>query len=204
MYYVNKINIVVPCSRSTFLEQIYNSIKSTVLVNPWTIYFILDESDIHKFSMINSIRSANCEILINKNNPGFYDGGSSCRNTAIDNISSGWVMFIDDDNKMHPNLQNTLTKIEKFYPYARGFTVIQVLNDDVPRMIPHQIIEQELDTGVFIFKRDLIGTSRWSRSWVNNDVNFYKDVSRKDRHNIVHVSEIGSYYNYFKPTRRII
>lgn len=191
----NILNIVTPVSRYDFLEIIYYSIKNT-MKSKWIWYLVLDKS---KLIDLPKICWPECKILFSENSEFGHDGGSAGRNIAIDNIHSGWISFLDDDTIMHPNFYNTFSKVNNFYPYALGFTVITCFSNNIPRIIPYPYGENQLDTSCFVFKREAINDIRWHLSPRLNDVVFYNQVWENFAPYIIHMTDVAAYYNYLRP-----
>ena len=194
-----KLNIVTPTSRFDFLETIYHSIKST-FKDEWKWYISIDKDN----KNVLPILYPEMIILKSENKMFGRDGGSTGRNAAIDVIRDGLVMFLDDDTIMHPNFYKTYTNFINLYPWAVGFTMITAFPNNIPRIIPHPYALNQLYTSCYIFKRDVIGDTRWDLSPCLNDVNFYNKIWSQYAQYIVHMTEIGAFYNYLRPPNEVM
>lgn len=204
------VHIVTPVSRLTYLEQIY---KSIVDLNPkckWLWHCCIDtrtiKSEIPKFSdqQINYYIENKLPNMIDNHRITRDSTPSLLRNTAIDNIREGWIHFVDDDNKVHPNWFNLFYKMRQYYPFAIGMTVIGEHNDNTLRCIPHPYSKNMLDTANYTFHISALKNVRWSYTGTLNDPFFYNEVDSHHHDKIAHMSDVGCYYNYFKPNIQIL
>src|ERR1700722_16799221 len=89
--------------------------------------------------------------------------GAPQKNLCLEVIKEGWVYFLDDDNLVPPNFEETLLKAIKDHPLALAFIFNQTLRDGTPRLRATDWRGQfgTIDCGQFVIKSVAIGPTRF-------------------------------------------
>jgi|GEM_PF-5694497 len=140
--------------------------------------------------------------------------GTGQRNEALAKIADGedWVAFLDDDTLLPHDYESTVQSAIQDHPDAEGFIFQQ--NDNrgglrvsVSAAPPRSFIvnlydhpdlngQDGCDTGQMLFKRKLIGETKWKPKYAA-DHEFYKDISLNDvnKTKIRWLSRVASIHN---------
>lgn len=159
-----RINIITACIRSHNLKQILNSFIASKQDHQielhWHIIFDLNflacEEEIQsKLGQVPELcQEAGIELHI-----------LTCKefespvNAALEQIATGYVTVIDDDNLMHPDyIEGVLPHLEAG---CRGLLYYQDMGR-MRRVVYHYRVKpNSIDTAQFTYSRELIGDSRW-------------------------------------------
>lgn len=84
------------------------------------------------------------------------------RNWALDQIGSGWVYFLDDDNLIHPNLEKAWSEALLACPGRAWYIFRQVRADGSLYLAPHCPPRVgAIDVGQVLIRREALGTWRF-------------------------------------------
>jgi len=116
------LNIITAGSRIENLYKMEYNIKTRIKDFDVRWYVVFD-----KFKLYNKIPSDinfyHAEII---DGPKADISGAIQKNRALELITEGWVYALDDDNKIHPDFNKTLSDAIYFFPNANGFVFSQM------------------------------------------------------------------------------
>jgi hypothetical protein len=121
-------------------------------------------------------------------------GGNPGRNTGIDNVYSGYVYFLDDDNIIYPKLYNLFSHLDGNHIY----TFNQLIHDkkNLKIRLGNHIRTGSIDTAQFIVPRELIGDLRWIEGARCSDGKFIVALREKNKDSIQYINSTLAIYNY--------
>ena len=120
--------------------------------------------------------------------------GNPGRNDALDMIRAGWVHFLDDDNDIHPQFASGLKAAVAEYPDADGYVFPQFNADGGPRLEAKvDAGHGSIDSAQFVFRRSVIGGTRWKLDDYAADADFFRTVAPTCT--VVPIPSGGVYYN---------
>ena len=125
-------------------------------------------------------------------------GGYAQKNGGIDMaLRPGWVMFLDDDNLIHPDAARVLSEAVAAHPDALGMTFHQVRPNGERFMTaaPERTRVGTVDQGNFIAHTSLIGHSRHREVGRGFDGVFIEELYAKAAGRWVFVDAVAAYYN---------
>lgn len=121
--------------------------------------------------------------------------GGSQKNIALDWFSEGWVYILDDDNLIHPSLNNLLKTAIMEHPDCQGFVFNQVFKDGRTRLrADGRILQGNIDTGQYVLQRHAIGKIRFKERTYHSDYLFLSDVVAAGA-KVEFIPETASFYN---------
>lgn len=189
------LHIVTPCIRVENLERIAESIVAPV---DWLV--VLDSRfglDIERARRaVAGVPRARVEMGRSEG-PGEY---AQC-NAALEMISDGWIVFLDDDNLLHPALPSRLAEIVRDHPGAGAVLFDQDLGGGIRRAAPKNVRVGRVDSGQFAVSRSFVGTDRFSVYAPSADGAFIESLYRRAPSRFVFVSEVLATYNTLTPGR---
>jgi hypothetical protein len=196
-----KINIITPCTRPNNLFLLFQSIiKGVTSTDDITWYIIYDggkitEEQCFDFTKLKVPSYLNIFTKIFEDSCSVF--GNSQRNQALNQISDGWVYFLDDDNVLHPKLFSTIKeqlKIEK----KSVFIFNQFFNFQKKR-IRHAAIDKikegYIDTAQFLINYSIIRYRRWKKEVFNADGSFIREILELHRNEFRILNSTLAYYN---------
>ena len=163
------LTIITPCTRQENLARIYNSIHFD-LIDKW--YIIYDTSNkknkyVHRYLGHPKIVESFC--------PASGKYGNPQRNVAIHFVKEGFVYYLDDDNIIHPELWNTVSKLDpdKFYSWnqQRNQHGVEYKSDNFQQV--------NIDTAQFIAPKHLIEDIFWDTQAYEADTLFFRELYSK-------------------------
>lgn len=195
------LNFITALIRPENLEIILQSITDTIKCD-WRWYTVGDLKV--NSSIINKIHPNQIIMYAPEKHDHYLDCGNTPRNIALDSIKDGWVYILDDDTVLHPNFFNCFTRGIKYYPGSAGYTFFCAYPDGTIRNIPPQHSYNHIDTGCFIFRREVIGNTRFDVNNRNAESSFYKEIYCKYSPYIIHITDVGAYLNFLKIPQDIL
>jgi glycosyltransferase involved in cell wall biosynthesis len=99
-----KITLITPCSRPENIKSL-ESLLNFEYIHEWIIVY--DGSKVSSFEKCENPKIKQYIFTLENSIK-----GTAQRNFGIDLVSSGYVYFLDDDNRLHPNFYNFLDTIE--------------------------------------------------------------------------------------------
>ena len=137
------LHVVTPCARIGNLSRISESIRAAALPDSVRLHWLAvldDRFDIDPAAP----RIARAEVVICRDTTGV--AGHAQRNYALEQIDSGWIVFVDDDNLLHPDLPKILDGTIRKAPWGRFVVVNQDLGDGTRRAGPENVRVGEIDS----------------------------------------------------------
>lgn len=196
------LNIITPCTRLRNLPEVKSSIEEACKNIPLKIvwYIVVDSNKIKK-NIPLSIKSTP-QIKIRH----FYESvkwsvfGNGQRNFALDKIKEGFVYFLDDDNRLHPDLVKVLYEKFKKFGQEIGLICQQSLytmkyKRNRKRIRKVKFEKERIDTAQFVADISLIGDSRWVLKEYAADGTFILEVFNKNPKKFIILDKVLSYYN---------
>lgn len=182
------IHVVTPCSRPANLPALLESI-SGALKGPWTWWIVLDRRHVKgevRVPGANVLEMDSCGI-----------GGHAARNHILWLIEDGWIVWIDDDNRIHQDLPGALILARLEHPEALGFVFHAIRGDGSPYASPNGPGDS-VDTACLVFHREAIGSVRWNETRNDADQGFHQEVVKRNQGKIVYVPKVAAFYNALK------
>ena len=104
-----KLNIITRCTRPQFLQKVKESIFKTILfdIKWWVVFDTRVIKDIDA-DFLSDLQLLGGQSLFLKGEEG--DMAHSLLSKVIDKIDDGFIYFLDDDNIMHENFYDVLSK----------------------------------------------------------------------------------------------
>lgn len=119
-------------------------------------------------------------------------GGHKLKNDMLDQISDGWVVFLDDDTLMHPDV---LRRVAEHLDSA-GVVVSQDRTQSLGHMLwamPQNMKLGGADIGQVVLTRELIGQTEMP-PYYGGDGTFLQSIL-EGRSDVVYLEEVLSLYN---------
>lgn len=124
------ISIVTPCTRPQNLPIMYGSINFNFDV--WWIVFDMDWSEeIHR--VIQDLQDMRVKTMFIKD----HTWGNAQRNAALEYIKGGFIYFLDDDNIVHPELYEEVSKVHSIHN-KKVYLVQQDMESEIREIDPRQ------------------------------------------------------------------
>jgi len=173
------LNIVTACSRPENLPTILKSINIPITSHTWWI--IVDGTEpIVKIKFPRNVR-----IFYHPDDSAV---GNGQRNFALDQISKGYIYFLDDDTTLHPDLYKSIEALEN------DFIHFDQANKNGTKRIGGTVAINHVDTGSVVCSRALIGDIRWQKDLYQADGRFWSTVFKAAK-NPVYIQQSLSIYN---------
>ena len=124
--------------------------------------------------------------------------GNPQRNHALDQLSGGYVYFLDDDNVVHPRL---FTAALAHMREERAVIVNQATPDGTTRLVADagNVRVGGIDTAQVLLPYSMIGDLRWDPFNYCADGVFCETVYRRSPDSFVFLQENLAYYNFLGP-----
>lgn len=101
--------------------------------------------------------------VIHQNNSGV----SAARNAALDwvmeNSDSRWILFVDSDDWVHPQMLETLLKLALEYDVKVSACGYLETSDGILSVYPEQLLPELWDAGDFYYRQPHLGTVPWGK-----------------------------------------
>lgn len=176
------INIITPCSRPENLSAMAASINIPPEYYRWIVVF--DAPAIPDIEL-----PTNAEYYVHQNDESMC--GYDQRNHALPLVSDGYVMMLDDDTVLHPDLWHS---VKEFTADIIGWK--QCYKDGSHRLHVKFAVDC-IDAGSFMVKRSVIGDTRLRFNIHNADGFFAEELFNRSTSNEV-VDKYLSTYNYLR------
>lgn len=193
-----RLNIITPLSRPNNLQAMYESMRKPLFPVKWWImadpiiryYFIPPVSD-HPNLEISVLRQKKVAIA-----------GHAHRNTAIELITdpNEWIMSLDDDNIIHPELFTWLLDHESELSGYSGLLWDQANKDGSMRLFasPWDVRVNCIDTAQFMFRRGIVEDLRFKEDQYAADGMFIEELYRRHSDKFKIAPAALCYYNYLR------
>lgn len=206
-YVINKtLNIITPCGKPEALPKLFDNIyvnNGKAFDIKWWIVF--DPTKVRPgnhfvklFWNFNDNAGFETKTFWCATEKGSY--GNEQRNFALDHIMDGWVLYLDDDNLIHPALipfLNHHTEGSKYDGIICGQDRVKDLGI-VLNPLRDGIGVGKTDGAMCIFKKELIGDVRWGVSIYEADGLYAETVWSKNKEKILLTPNVLSYFNALK------
>jgi len=182
---IPKLSIITPCCRSNNLDIILKSINFD-LIDKWYIIYDTSKNRTYtkKFEDNTKIEEHFCS------DEGVV--GHSQRNFGLKLINDGFVYFLDDDNIIHPEFWNIISRLDINYFY----TFDQYRTNNILK--GNNIKTYFIDTAQFIVPRLMIKDISWNVNNYSADGEFISKIYNLYPKKHIYISKILSYYNKLK------
>jgi hypothetical protein len=184
------LHVVTPCARPVNLPRIAESIRAAALPNGVSLHWLVLLDD--RFD-IPPVALADAEVVSCHGATGV--AGHAARNEALERITGGWIVFVDDDNLLHPDLPRLLASAVAAHPDARFIVFDQDLGDEIRRAAPENVRIGAIDSGQFAFDRSFAGNLRFDVYAYSADGIFASDLFARAPERFAFVSETAAHYN---------
>ncbi len=193
------LSIIIPCHNlEDWISKMLDSLNSQDLHNyKIELIFVCDNCTDNTKSVIERFLPFDCDYAaIHIFTVSFSSAGQS-RNVGLDNAHGDYIIFFDGDDWIVGNnsLAITLQSMLKYPDYSLG-----KFKWDYSEWFPFEERNQSQNNAMlwqYIFRRDIIGETRFKNIQPNEDVEFMKEIIQKlsDRH-YVNINHTVYYYNY--------
>lgn len=192
------LHIVTPCIRVGNLAAIGESIRAARVPDGMTLHWlvVLDNRfglDVEKAREATAAVPGTVVELGRSEGPGEY---AQC-NRALELISDGWIVFLDDDNLFHADLPARLAETIREHPNAGAI----VYDQGVRRASPRNVRVSRIDSGQFALARAFVGEDRFSVYAPSADGAFIEALYKRAPDKFVFLSETLALYNALTPGR---
>ena len=177
------INIITPCSRPGNLAKMAASINIPPENYRWIVVF-----DAPAIPNIPLPVNAGYYTIQNRGSV----AGNAQRNLALSMVSDGYVMMLDDDTILHPELW------QEVKDYTSDIICWKQANrDGTHRLGAGKFNVNHVDSGSFMVKRSVIGDIQWRLNVYGADGHFAEAVYSKSESQQT-VEKYLSTYNYLR------
>ena len=202
---MQNINIITRCTR---IDNLYK-IKESIFTNQ---KFIVKWFVIFDTSMIKSVDT---DIIIMLQECGadfrFLTGqsgslGYGLINKYLDEIDSGWIYILDDDNILHEKFYESISDKMTSNTDIKAFVFGQKVDGkdftklDIREAKPENMKLKSVDLAQFILSREIIGDCRFELRY-DADGLFIENLYKEKSDNFLFIDEVISYYNYLVPKK---
>lgn len=198
------INIITRCTRQTNLLKIYESLKTDKFKVNWFVLFdVSNIKDIDPKLLYNL--QGKCEIRYMKSIENDY--GYSMINEVLNEISSGWIYILDDDNIIHEDFFESLYKNINNNPDKNAFVFNQKVDGldftgiDIRIASPQNMYIGGIDVAQFCIKRELISDSKFGSGYTGDGI-FISEFYSKHSEQFYFIDEVLCYYNWFDTKKK--
>jgi glycosyltransferase involved in cell wall biosynthesis len=200
---MQKFNIVTRCTRPHFLKTVKESIFKTIKFDiKWWVVFdtrVIKDIDAEFLSELQSIGGT----------PLFFEGvegdfAHTLLSKTIDLIEDGFIYFLDDDNILHEDFWDEMSKAIKENPDKRGFIFHQKIGGkdftglDIREGKPENTKVRHIDMAQFVLSRDLIGEVRFVPNDYIADGYLIEKIYRQSPDDFFFIDKVLCYYNELK------
>jgi hypothetical protein len=184
------LHIVTPCARPANLPRIAESIASSDVPEDVRLKWLVVLDD--RFE-IPPLALTDADVITCAGAAGV--AGHAQRNFALDAIASGWIVFVDDDNLLHPNLPRLLSRTIVAKPTSRFVVFDQDLGDGIRRAAPESVRVGAIDSAQFAFERAFAADERFDVYAYSADGIFAWRLFKKAPKQFAFVNETAALYN---------
>ena len=202
---MQKINIITRCTR---IDNLYK-IKESIFTNQKFIvkWFVIFDTSV--------IKSVDTDIIIMLQECGadfrFLTGqsgslGYGLINKYLDEIDSGWIYILDDDNILHEKFYESISDKMTSNTDIKAFVFSQKVDGkdftklDIREAKPENMKLKSVDLAQFILSREIIGDCRFELRY-DADGLFIEKLYKEKSDNFLFIDEVISYYNYLVPKK---
>jgi glycosyltransferase involved in cell wall biosynthesis len=136
------------------------------------------------------------------------DFGHQLLNQALDNIDDGWIYFLDDDNILHENFEQTVQQTIEENPVCEAIIFDQEVNGkdfsgvDIRKAMAANVEVSKIDIAQYTIKRSLIGSTRFRKFDYKADGHFVTEIFNSNQSKFIFVNQTLSYYNFLSDDKQ--
>lgn len=194
-----KLNIVTPCSRPKNLQLLLDSIRIANNLNLFEIkwYIVFDAETIPESQNLNpQDYPSGLKIQLNCYKNSESISGNGQRNFALEQITDGFVYFLDDDNLMHPDLLTTIWNQIQLRGEEIGIVGNQLFSEEIIRSAARHLVKPgSIDIAQLCIHKNLIGNKKWPLAFYDADGKFISNIYTLHYQKFVFVEKVIAYYN---------
>jgi hypothetical protein len=184
------LHVVTPCARPGNLPRIAESIRAAALPESMALHWLVVLDD--RFDL-GEVSVEGATVVTSPGTTGV--AGHAQRNDALERIGSGWIVFVDDDNLLHPSLPSVLDRTLRANPNARFVVFDQDLGDGIRRARPENVRVSGIDSAQFAFERAFAGDERFDVYAYSADGIFAARLFQRSPRSFAFVPETAAFYN---------
>jgi hypothetical protein len=193
------LHVVTPCARIENLPALAESVRKAadprVELRWWIVLdgrfpFVVD--DVRRIEALRDLHPV-VEVC-----PGSGVAGHAQRNHALERIDEGWIVYLDDDNLLHPLMPRRLAETVA-HSTARAVVFDQDLGGSLRRAAASNVRVGKVDSAQFAVERAFVGTHRFREYVYAADSIFLESLFRRDSQRFLFLSEVLSSYNALTP-----
>ena len=188
------LTIITPCCRPENLQHLFKSINFTY-VNRWLIA--------HDVTKTNGVFTGvfNHPKITEFGVSGGISGNPQ-RNAALDQVKSGLIYFLDDDNIIHPNFWELVPQMNEDHFYTFDQLRMDmfankpggIMGGEEPRL-------RKIDTAQYVVPAYMCGVWKEELYWA--DGLFIEEIYEKYKEKHVYIPRLASYYNFLEERRTV-
>lgn len=189
----NTLSIVTALSRIENLDRIVDNIKKSFHRIDMRWYCLFDPVQVTTGLTFDAYRSGYA-----------CDGdiwGNTQKSQGLEEITDGWVYFLDDDNLIHHEFEAALLLAIEEHPSAKGFVFNQL--DTAGKQLRQATRENytygKIDLGQFVLRRSLIGDNRFVLADASSDWYIFEAAALPFAEEVIPIDKDVTYYNYLRP-----
>lgn len=195
----NTLSIITSCSRPEAIFEVYNSVKGMVKKledGTYNIYWYIIY-DGEKVKEPNRRNFTNEDAWIVEGSTSEAGKGYSQRNFALNMIKDGWICFLDDDNIIHPEFYNEISK--HLDEDLNGIIIDQIFKFGNNRLVakPENMRVCNIDIAQYILRREYIGEKRFNLEYCS-DGHFIEELYSSNSNKFLFINQSLCYYNYLR------
>ena len=164
-----RLHVLTACTRPQNLPLLANSIEAA-MCEPWEVCWHL------RFDP---------EL--------WHVGGQRLKNDMLDQISDGWVCFLDDDTIMHPLLLHLAARWSRHADIVAVVVAQSRADGRTLHAAEENVRVGEIDIGQVVLRRDLIGDDRLPLDY-EGDGMFLSNILIGEP-GVVYIDEVFSFHN---------
>lgn len=124
--------------------------------------------------------------------------GASQRNLALDQIKTGWINILDDDNVPFNGFGKIIRARIQERAHAEAFIFNQVTATGKLFAAPENIRMGHIDVAQILVKKEIIGKNKFFDNVYESDYYFIKRIHKRNENKFVFLNEDLCHYNFLK------
>jgi len=196
-----ELHVVTPCARTGNLAAVARSIAAAPRADGTTLSWLvvlddrfgIDVGDARR--IVAGMPRTAVEIA-----EASGVAGHAQRNHALERVAEGWIVFVDDDNLLHPSLPGLLADAVRRRPDAGAVVFDQDLGDgEVRRAAPENVRVGGIDSAQLALERSFVGGERFHVYSYSADGILAVRLYRRAPERFAFVPEVACTYNALNP-----
>lgn len=201
------LNIITPVTRPQNLPAIRESIRQSlgkgVDIRWWVIYdascpMPADSWKDQLDEVENQARSTMKAIAGHAHRNTFLMQQELRARLESPQVLDEWVMSLDDDNILHPDLVPWMASHPSQLSNSTGVIWSQCLNDGIRHAHPDDVRVNHIDTAQFMFRPRILFGLRFNEQEYAADGLFIEDLYKRSSIGFLFVNQPLCYYNYLR------